>query len=945
MTDPLADPTALRTPPTLAARIAGRLGVLAVAVAPLVVCGILVLNSREDQLQAGRDAAAANAMLLREHALKTIEMQRVVVGELEARIEGRAWDDVQADEALHRRMAELVASVQGTNSAFAADGDGRVRIVGRSFPAPSAFIGDLTYFQELARGADEALSTPHIGRVTGVEVFTLGRALRRDGRFDGVVGISMRIDEFERLFAATAVNPRDAVVLRHVDGTAVVRYPRDEEAARKVGPGTALMRSIAAAPERGAYETVSVVDGVRRAYAYEKVGQYPLYVIYGTDLDAALEPWRADAAWAATLALIASASAGGLVGVLRRRTRSAERLAAAEEHLAALERADAALRRSEERLRLAIEGARLGAWEADLVTGERHWSPEARALFGMAPDAPASLDSFLEAVHPEDRAAVQEAHRAALAVGSEGLFVVEFRRAAPAADGGPVWLATRGRALFEEGRPVRLAGVCYDVTDRRRAEDALRLGEARFRGLVEALPNFAWTARPDGWVEYQSPRWYEYSGQVEGGAAPTSWLDHIHPEDSERARGIWRLALAGGQPYETEFRLRARDGSYRWFLVRAVTVSGPDGQAERWVGTCTDIDALRRAEAARALLIREVDHRAKNALAVVQSLIRLTRADNREGFVASVEGRIGALARAHALLAANRWGGARLRDIVAQELEPHGDGQAECREGTRVRLDGPAVTLVPDAAQPLSMILHELATNSAKHGALSVPEGRVEVTWRSVPDGGLVLTWRESGGPPVSPLAARGPARRGFGTTVMEASAGQLGGQLSRDWRPEGLLCRLALPASQVGGSDDDGFEFLPEANPAPAEPPRGLAGARVLAVEDDALVALVLEGELEAMGCEVVGARTLEDALRLARMEILDYAVLDLNLRGESALPVAELLESRGVPFLFATGYGAVDPGGRWAGRPLMRKPYSPADLAASLGALAARESLRLPA
>jgi len=182
-----------------------------------------------------------------------------------------------------------------------------------------------------------------------------------------------------------------------------------------------------------------------------------------------------------------------------------------------------------------------------------------------------------------------------------------------------------------------------------------------------------------------------------------------------------------------------------------------------------------------------VDHRAKNALAVAQAALRLTRAPDLPSYIRAVEGRVGALARAHTLLAQDRWSGADLRALLEGELAPFRGG------GQRVELEGPRVALPASAAQPLAMAAHELATNAVKHGALSVPEGRVSVRW-SLSGGAanvLRLRWTEAGGPPVR----RPPAHRGFGSRMLDATVrGQLGGTVSLAWETEGLVCEMEVP-------------------------------------------------------------------------------------------------------------------------------------------------------
>ena len=226
--------------------------------------------------------------------------------------------------------------------------------------------------------------------------------------------------------------------------------------------------------------------------------------------------------------------------------------------------------------------------------------------------------------------------------------------------------------------------------------------------------------------------------------------------------------------------------------------------------------AKREAEEHLVLLLREVDHRAKNALAVALSLIRLAPRDvPPDEFAATAEGRITAMARAHALLARGAWTGAELMALAESELPAHA-GQ--------VRLAGPPARLSAEAVQPVAMLLHELATNAAKHGALSVPGGEVRIAWEFLPaDRALRLTWTERGGPPV----AGAPARRSFGLRLMtQLAERQLAGRLGFDWAPQGLCATLTLPAARAA---PDGTRCRrrsprpgrPPSPPAPPGPPR----------------------------------------------------------------------------------------------------------------------------
>ena len=188
-----------------------------------------------------------------------------------------------------------------------------------------------------------------------------------------------------------------------------------------------------------------------------------------------------------------------------------------------------------------------------------------------------------------------------------------------------------------------------------------------------------------------------------------------------------------------------------------------------------------------------MDHRSKNLLALVQATVHLTQAGTAQELKAAIEGRLQALANAHALLSRSRWEGADLRSLVAEELSPY------CQEGEeRAEIKGANLLLEPTAAQSIAVALHELTTNAVKYGALSVPAGRLRIEWSQPAQGELLLRWTEMGGPPVDP-----PKRRGFGTRVVDRLIrDQLKGEVRFDWREAGLVCEIAI--SELAPASDD---------------------------------------------------------------------------------------------------------------------------------------------
>ena len=224
-----------------------------------------------------------------------------------------------------------------------------------------------------------------------------------------------------------------------------------------------------------------------------------------------------------------------------------------------------------------------------------------------------------------------------------------------------------------------------------------------------------------------------------------------------------------------------KDGSLIDVSLTVSPVKNSHGKIIAASKIARDITERKRSEGQIAILAREAEHRAKNVLATVQATIHLTQSDTPEGLKQAIEGRIQALANVHRLFVESRWQGAELHSLAKEELAAY--------QG-REQIDGPSVTLEPNAAQAIAVILHELATNAAKYGALSVPNGHVRIEWSHEQNGQLVLRWTEKGGPPVEP-----PTRRGFGARVMENMVRGLKGELHFDWHPEGLACEIVLPA------------------------------------------------------------------------------------------------------------------------------------------------------
>jgi PAS domain S-box-containing protein len=256
----------------------------------------------------------------------------------------------------------------------------------------------------------------------------------------------------------------------------------------------------------------------------------------------------------------------------------------------------------------------------------------------------------------------------------------------------------------------------------------------------------------------------------------------LHPDDFDELRKAIAQFTKGARSYEAEFRINRPDGETRWCVGTAAATVDKTGRIIRVSGVTVDITERKRAEERQSLLAREVDHRAKNALALAQSIVRLTRGDDVKAYVQAVEGRISALARVHTILSLSSWQGAEIGKLVDEELAPYATSD-------QIAFCGAHIQLQPATAQTLAMALHELVTNSAKYGALSTLSGRLSIKWNIEADV-LQMVWEEKDGPVVEK-----PASRGFGTrSVIASIESQLGGHAEFDWRAEGLVCRLSVP-------------------------------------------------------------------------------------------------------------------------------------------------------
>lgn len=343
-----------------------------------------------------------------------------------------------------------------------------------------------------------------------------------------------------------------------------------------------------------------------------------------------------------------------------------------------------------------------------------------------------------------------------------------------------------------EGLSVLASAVMRRLEAQRGALRGVRTREAadrQIRFMLDSVPTIAWSAAPDLSFDRFNARWREATGS-EPPTTVEGWKHFVHPDDWDASVEKFGTAVANVTEFEDRWRLRRADGTWRWVLSRAVP-SGDDPKSARWFGTLTDIDESYREGERQELLARELAHRIKNIFAVINGLISLRsrEAPEAKAFAAELSETVRALGRAQDYVMPLRAAtDTSLRGLLAILTSPYGRG-----DGSQIEVTGDKVSVATRAATPMALVFHELATNSAKYGALSVPEGKIEVTLVTR-DGSVRVCWRERGGPTVTP-----PEDEGFGSRLLRMSVqSQLNGSIDHRWLPEGLEVDLIIPLASL---------------------------------------------------------------------------------------------------------------------------------------------------
>lgn len=411
---------------------------------------------------------------------------------------------------------------------------------------------------------------------------------------------------------------------------------------------------------------------------------------------------------------------------------------------------------------------------------------------GLSLDAALALD-WRSRAHPDDSARIQA--EAAAGEASLARFTVLGRYAR--ADGAWRWIEAMSQPRRDaDGRHTGFVGVAHDVTqaheaaaERRRAETEQRDSEARFRALFEQANDYIIVTDLEHRITAINPATLTALGYALEEMIGRSIADFLTPDQFALARESVARKLAGTAATRLMLDVSARDGRTLTWEISSRLLRDGDGQPVALHAIARDMTEAKRVEARQRLLIDELNHRVKNTLAIVQGIAQQTfrGAGDPMALRRAFEGRLAALSEAHDLLTREHWGPVSMRRILHDVVAPYG------LDGGRFELDGPDLMLPPQTAISLALAMHELTTNAVKHGALTRPEGRVDVRWTvcdTAAGARLRLSWREAGGPAVA-----APSRRGFGTRMIERGlAAELGGTVHLDFAPTGVVCSLDAP-------------------------------------------------------------------------------------------------------------------------------------------------------
>ena len=449
------------------------------------------------------------------------------------------------------------------------------------------------------------------------------------------------------------------------------------------------------------------------------------------------------------------------------------------------------LQRAQERIEVALEaGGIVGTWDLDIAENRLTCDERFARLFGIsAQEGRAGIDNdlFIGRLHPEDGATMRQALAAAARTGND--CSCHYRIVGP--DGATRWYFDAGRAVRgATGAVAKICGIAIDLTNQTIAEGALADSERRFQALVESIPQIVWSSDAAGRHDYFNSRWNEFTGLDAASMDGASWERLVHPDDWPLVAERWSECIATGRTYDIEYRFLHHSGHYRWLRVMALPVQDAGGNITRWYGTSTDIEESKGLEMERELVANELDHRIRNLFALVNGLVALSGREDAafSPFAQQLQRRFAALHRAHEFIHARdrlTASPGSVQKLARTILAPYE------REGHIVVI-GDDAALPDHLVTPLALVFHELATNSAKYGALACEGGVLTLRFRCGV-GRIGLSWEEEGLAGNETTAA---SNGGFGSKLLSLTIErQLKGRFARTLSATGLSFEIDIPA------------------------------------------------------------------------------------------------------------------------------------------------------
>lgn len=738
------------------------------------------------------------AASIAEYGKQTFESFSAAAGRLNDRLRGMSDAEIRAnEESLHKDLQRMDAESSRLALAYVIDRGGFPILSSSLYPVPrDSSLADRDFFQAM-RGDDPPevyVSKTFVGRFDGRLLFAVARKRQDTGNvvpqdgFDGVVVVSIDPEVLADGMRRLLPEATDRMALMRMDGHGISTTggaTSGGEQLPKVDPSSPFYGFAAANVQRAVYQSHTAIPGSAALLAMERIEGFPLYAV-------SLRP-RAEivAEWRETMVpylAFALPSAVALYLLSRRVVRDQRQLAQRNATLTNVANLSA------DRLGRAKRFGLVGTFEFDLRTGVSRRSPEYMSVHGLpAVATDETHDDWERRLYPDDKARALEELKWALSDESGATdYGQSYRIVTP--EGKVRWIAARGVIHRDEnGRATMLLGAHTDVTPLRSSEMALAESDARLRLAHESVGIGTWEWVPSTRSLYCSNRMLEIFAFDPDKGPPrlADVMARVHPDDRRMLRESLRK-ISPTERFHCEFRVvrPTADGpaDLVWVSARAALVALTPNAAPQVMGIIHDISDQKRSEDLIRLMANEVEHRAKNTLALISALLRMTKADSAAQLAQIMEGRIRALSSTMGLLRKSRWSGADLRDILIEAIEPFAPTTAGPQK--TLVLTGSPVHIAVEAAQPLSMALNELATNASKYGALSVPKGILKISWH-VEDGHLSILWEESGGPPV----VGPPGHSGFGSKLVAILfEAQLGGVVTREWRPGGLVCTLRMP-------------------------------------------------------------------------------------------------------------------------------------------------------